>query len=142
MIIGKIRFNYFNYFLMGIFIAACAAFFCCTDNASAVSACPGDKVTTQPDGTKITYQMKGDEYFHYYTDTSGNVIQKDGDTGVWKQVVKNGGKVTLGNKVKSVKSATPSNALASSITVSGNITILCLKANSHSHRAKNHQCPV
>lgn len=39
-----------------------------------------DAITlTQPDGTPITTYLHGDAFFHYYTDTQGNMLRQDAD---------------------------------------------------------------
>lgn len=47
--------------------------------ALAVPAYPGKYQYTQPDGTVITLQNHGDEYFHWTTDASGRVVEMDQD---------------------------------------------------------------
>ncbi|MCI2063114.1 MAG: hypothetical protein LKJ83_10215 [Eubacteriaceae bacterium] len=66
---------------------------------SAVTACPGYHCVTQPDGTKVRCKTAGDEYFHYCTNASGNVIQRDPQTKVWKQLTYSGGVMSFGSSV-------------------------------------------
>ena len=42
-------------------------------------AYPGRIVVTQPDGSRITLQIHGDEWGHWITDASGNVVEKGED---------------------------------------------------------------
>ena len=51
----------------------------------AVPALPGKFKYTQPDGTVITLERHGDEYLHWTTDDSGNVVEKD-DAGYYRAV--------------------------------------------------------
>ena len=51
----------------------------------AVPALPGKFKYTQPDGTVITLERHGDEYLHWTTDDSGNVVEKD-DAGYYRVV--------------------------------------------------------
>lgn len=46
---------------------------------SAVPAYPGKIRMTQPDGSVITIRLHGDEWFHYATDESGQVVARDAD---------------------------------------------------------------
>ncbi len=52
-----------------------AVAFCCFA-ASAVPAKRGTRVLQQPDGTKITAFLHGDEVYNYYTDAEGYVLEK------------------------------------------------------------------
>ena len=45
----------------------------------AVPAYPGSAVYTQPDGTQLVLTLQGDEFFHYLTDETGQVMEKDAD---------------------------------------------------------------
>ncbi|MBR0052402.1 MAG: M6 family metalloprotease domain-containing protein [Bacteroidales bacterium] len=46
---------------------------------SAVPAYPGKIRVTQPDGSVITIRIHGDEWFHYVTDDSGQVVARGAD---------------------------------------------------------------
>ena len=46
---------------------------------SAIPAYPGKIRVTQPDGSVITIRIHGDEWFHYITDESGQVVAQDPD---------------------------------------------------------------
>jgi immune inhibitor A len=50
--------------------------------ALAVKAAPGPAVLSQPDGTRVTIYLKGDEYLHWNEDESGFAVVKSGD-GTW-----------------------------------------------------------
>jgi len=52
---------------------------------SAKPACPYALTLTQPDGTQLTAYLHGDAFFHYYTDTEGNMLKCDQD-GYYKSV--------------------------------------------------------
>lgn len=58
-------------------LTALAAFVCTL--ALAVPARPGYITFTQPDGTTIRLQRHGDEFFHWLSDASGRVYEKDAD---------------------------------------------------------------
>jgi len=45
--------------------------------ALAIPAKPGKYVYTQPDGTNVVLETHGDEYFHWTTDASGQVVEKN-----------------------------------------------------------------
>ena len=47
--------------------------------AFAVPALPGRYLYRQPDGTVLTLQNHGDEYFHWTTDAGGRVVEKGAD---------------------------------------------------------------
>ena len=39
----------------------------------------GAMTVTQPDGTTVTAYLHGDEYYHYYTNADGEMLEKDAD---------------------------------------------------------------
>ena len=45
---------------------------------SAVPARPGKFTKTLPDGRKVTLELHGDEFRHWLTDASGQVVKEDG----------------------------------------------------------------
>ena len=51
----------------------------------AIPARPGKRIYRQPDGTTITLQQHGDEYFHWITDQNGRIVEKGSD-GYYRQV--------------------------------------------------------
>ena len=61
-----------------IFAIAIAALCCCVSTL-AVPAYPGWRSYTQPDGSVIKIQKFGDEFCHWTTDASGQIVQKDAD---------------------------------------------------------------
>lgn len=61
-------------------------------SAYAVPARPQPVEVEQPDGTKVTLTLRGDEYFHYYQTTDGYVV-KDMSDG-WYRIVDNAGEPT------------------------------------------------
>jgi len=58
-------------------IAAVAALFAVAVSVLAVPAKPGKFKYTQPDGTVITLKRHGDEFFHWISDESGQVMVRD-----------------------------------------------------------------
>ena len=46
----------------------------CWVGALAVPANPNPYVVTQPDGTRISVRLCGDEYYHYYTTEDGTPV--------------------------------------------------------------------
>ena len=46
---------------------------------SAIPAYPGKVKVMQPDGSVVTVQLHGDEWFHYITDERGRVVARDAD---------------------------------------------------------------
>lgn len=67
--------------IAGIIIAALL----CSTAAFAIPAWRGLVKYTQPDGSVITLQRHGDEFCHWTTDASGQLVEKDKD-GWWKPV--------------------------------------------------------
>ncbi len=51
----------------------------------AVPAYRGWQTKTQPDGTTIEVRLNGDEFYHYYTNRSGEMVSQDAD-GYWRAV--------------------------------------------------------
>lgn len=49
-------------------------------NAWGAKAFPGPYTFTQPDGTKLSVTLHGDEYFNYYTTLDGVILVREGDT--------------------------------------------------------------
>ncbi len=45
----------------------------------AVPAAPGKQVFTQPDGSTVTLELRGDEYYHYVVNEMGEVMEKDAE---------------------------------------------------------------
>ncbi len=64
--------------LIGLFCMAAAAL-------QAVPAYRGWQTKTQPDGTTIQVRLNGDEYYHFYTNVAGEVVQEGAD-GYWQVV--------------------------------------------------------
>lgn len=60
-------------------IIGIALLLCLSYSAMAVPAKPGKKVKIQPDGTRITLELHGDEFYHWRTDENGNVVALDAD---------------------------------------------------------------
>ena len=56
-----------------------AAFLAAAGTLFAVPARPGKFVRTQPDGTKIVLERHGDEYRHWTTNESGQLVEKNAD---------------------------------------------------------------
>lgn len=54
-------------------------------SAAARPAYPGRIVVTQPDGSRLTLQIHGDEWGHWLTDASGRVVAQDED-GFYREV--------------------------------------------------------
>ena len=54
-----------------------------------------EQTQTQPDGNTFIYHLEGDEYFHYYTDRSGVLIQKDPEDEMWKYISGDAGTMTF-----------------------------------------------
>ena len=54
-----------------------------------VPANPEPIELTQPDGTKITVRLYGDEFYNWFEDVDGYTVIKDTETGYWKYAEKN-----------------------------------------------------
>lgn len=54
----------------------------CALIAQAVPAYRGWQTLSQPDGTTLQARQNGDEYYHYWTDTAGHIIEQD-ENGYW-----------------------------------------------------------
>ncbi len=52
---------------------------------NAIPAYRGWQTKTQPDGTTLQVRLNGDEYYHFYTNAQGEVVQKNAD-GYWRVV--------------------------------------------------------
>ena len=46
---------------------------------TAIPARPGKFSVTQPDGSRLVLERHGDEWGHWLTDASGNIVRKDAD---------------------------------------------------------------
>ena len=57
--------------------------FCFAVTASAIPAKRGFRVVTNPDGTTLSVELRGDESFHYYVTADGSPIRQN-DEGVWE----------------------------------------------------------
>ncbi|OGR41883.1 MAG: hypothetical protein A2X35_11270 [Elusimicrobia bacterium GWA2_61_42] len=71
-----------GYFLKGLALCACIAVLF-AGIAGAVPANPRPRAAAQPDGTKITIALKGDEYHHWNEDAAGYTVLKDKATRNW-----------------------------------------------------------
>lgn len=60
-------------------------------NAWGAKAFPGPYTFTQPDGTKLSVTLHGDEYFHYYTTLDGVILVREGDTFYIAEISDDGG---------------------------------------------------
>ena len=60
-------------------IATILAAFCCFSAAMAVPAYRGFIRHTQPDGSVISIRLHGDEFGHWVTDASGQILEMDAD---------------------------------------------------------------
>ena len=67
--------------ILSIFFIAISTYFM----AQAVPAHPGKRTYRQPDGTILTLQNHGDEYFNWTTDQNGRIVEK-GKDGFYRQV--------------------------------------------------------
>ena len=63
-----------------VILCACVVISMSATSVYAMPAYNGDIHLSQPDGTTFTARMSGDEYFHYYVNEDGTVIQKDQDS--------------------------------------------------------------
>lgn len=61
------------------FILLLCFLLCHAENALAIKANPNPVTVEQPDGTKITVRLHGDERFHYVTTVDGYLIRRDKD---------------------------------------------------------------
>ncbi|TDP57755.1 M6 family metalloprotease domain-containing protein [Aminicella lysinilytica] len=88
-----------------VILCACVIISMSATSVYAMPAYNGDIHLSQPDGTTFTARMSGDEYFHYYVNDDGTVIQKDQDSKTWKQVFVKGGKLYMGVRAETGKTA-------------------------------------
>ncbi len=70
-----------------------------TGRAKAVVACPDAGVVTQPDGSKLTLLLYGDEWFNYNTTADGYTVVKDYRDGYYKYAMLDGNVLRAGNVV-------------------------------------------
>ncbi|WP_163632219.1 M6 family metalloprotease domain-containing protein [Paludibacter sp. 221] len=76
-------------------------------NSEAVPAYPFPQTITQPDGSKITIQLKGDEFFRYQTTVDGYLLAQDED-GIFNYayVDENGNIINTNVKASEIKKRT------------------------------------
>lgn len=78
----------------------------CTVAAYAVPAYPGLVTKTQPDGTEISYYLRGDEYFSYSESEDGYLIKKNADNVFEYARLTSKGIETTGIKVNALNART------------------------------------
>ncbi|MDR1695759.1 MAG: M6 family metalloprotease domain-containing protein [Endomicrobium sp.] len=66
-----------------IFFIAAFAFFAALSLSFAEPAYPGPIEVEQPDGTKVTVRLFGDEFYHWAEDTQGYTVVQDSRTREW-----------------------------------------------------------
>lgn len=59
-------------------------------NSWGAKAFPGPYTFTQPDGTRLSVTLHGDEYFSYYTTLDGVILVREGDTFYVAEIAANG----------------------------------------------------
>lgn len=70
--------------LLGLYlIALMAVASLCARPASCVPACPDGAEVVQPDGTRVTVFLRGDEHARWHEDANGYAIDKSPKTGAW-----------------------------------------------------------
>ncbi len=75
------NFNRLRWLALGILGLLAAAF--APDTARANNASPHPFTVKQPDGTEITLQIRGDEFYHWLEDTQGYSVVQSGPTYVY-----------------------------------------------------------
>ena len=60
-----------------------------TASGNAIPAYPKPVTITQPDGSKLTLMLHGDEFFNYASTTDGYTVMQNESTGTWEYAVKN-----------------------------------------------------
>ena len=95
--------------------------------AHAAPAMPGKFKRVQPDGSVITVQLHGDEYYHWMTDEAGNVIESGSD-GYFRKVSPRLHKERL-RKAGAVRKSAWSSHSEPFPTNFGERKILCILAN-------------
>lgn len=80
--------------LLTVILALCATF-----AALAGPAFPGKITYTQPDGSTIDIWLHGDEFGHWATDASGNILQQD-EEGYWRIASNRSGLESLKQRAK------------------------------------------
>lgn len=68
-------------------------------SADAVVACPDPAVVTQPDGTRLTLVLHGDEWFSFSTTSDGYTVVKDPTDGYYKYAVLRSDELEAGSVV-------------------------------------------
>lgn len=74
----------------------CYAIFICMTEA--IPAWPGTQIFPQPDGTKVTLRLCGDEHHHFWTTDDGYTVAKDA-LGYWCYAQQSGDKITASTVV-------------------------------------------
>lgn len=72
---------------------------CAYQSADAVVACPDPAVVTQPDGTRLTLVLHGDEWFSFSTTSDGYTVVKDPADGYYKYAVLHSDELEAGSVV-------------------------------------------
>lgn len=69
-----------------LFLLAATLF---TASGNAIPAYPKPVTITQPDGSKLTLMLHGDEFFNYASTTDGYTVMQNESTGTWEYAIKN-----------------------------------------------------
>ena len=96
--------------------------------ASAIPAAPWTFKYTQPDGSVIVLQNHGDEFFHWTTDASGNVVEK-GEDGFWHPSTINEVQRAIGRRARAERRARWSSHDNPPVTNFGDRKILVVLVN-------------
>lgn len=96
--------------------------------AMAVPARPGKYTYRQPDGTVLTLQNHGDEFFHWTTDQKGRIVEKSSD-GFFRQVSMKTFEARRRKAAEAPKRAAWASYEEHRETNFGNRRVLCILAN-------------
>ena len=58
-----------------IYFFLCAVLFAL--QLQAVPAMPGKRIFTNPDGTTVEYEVRGDEFYHFMIDANDNILEEN-----------------------------------------------------------------
>lgn len=63
---------------------------------NAIPAKPGMRIFCQPDGTMLTVNLRGDEFFHFYETEDGILLKADQNNALWYAVLDDKGNIVPG----------------------------------------------
>lgn len=113
----------------------------CIFRVGAVPAYPWPVTVTQPDGSMVTLQLHGDEYYHFTTTSDGYTVLQNVQ-GVWEYARLEGGHLTTTGMQAHDASERSDSEQALLATLNQNLTDRELVHHGKTQRAESEQAPV